>query len=58
MTKEELDTLNKIIVQLQGINGCIAEVNDLYLSQAGELQVMTWKLQEIVKNNSTGEEHG
>jgi hypothetical protein len=58
MTKEELDTLDKIIVQLQGINGCISEMNDLYLSQAGELQVMTWKLQEIVKNNSTGEEHG
>jgi|TARA_R110001606_G_scaffold271098_1_gene419661 hypothetical protein len=55
MTKDELSTISTIVEQLQDINSTVSELSDMYLSQAGQLQVAYWKLDKIVKDNSSGE---
>ena len=57
MTKDELSTISTIVEQLQEINSTVSELSDMYLSQAGQLQVAYWKLDKIVKDNSSGEYH-
>ena len=56
MTKDELSTISTIVEQLQEINSTVSELSDIYLSQAGQLQVAYWKLDKIVKDNSSGEQ--